>query len=395
MDAAEIARLYEAGFARFRQQLGIDAGRAPVPTAFSFFANVTDGVVDFLSVQLVCWQALRTSVDGHAFVRVGRSLEARSVYADGADLWRYGWAVRDACDRAEPSHDDDAGMDAQAATALDEDIHRREAIIARVLPRLSGADRWGPGGGSPDNPIPTRIRRALKLLENFDRAGTASEAASCLVAAVSEGMFMSERVNALDDLTSSGNAAELLARATRRVSRALPEAAKHWSTAVAVSLPRRRSASAWQRLSAAIARARDDLPEGAADTLSVLEAGAETLSAIADLRSLGFEIAASLPEDSFRNLASADFDLAWVSDIVGLDLVMIGGSGTADPSLSVQVRRVVGAFCQLVLGQRGGLNIVRDQITPAGWVVRLGLELTVKVTLLLVRVPQLPTTSTL
>lgn len=374
---AEIARLYEAGFSRFSYQLGIDAGRVPVPTAFSFFANVADGVVDFSSVQLVCWQAPRTSVDGHAFIRVGRSLEARSVYADGADLWRYGWAVRDACDRAEPSHDDDAGMDAQAATALDEDIHRREAIIARVLPRLSGADRWGPGEGSSDNPIPTRIRRALKLLENFDRAGTASEAASCLVAAVSEGMFMSERVNALEDLTSSGNAAELLVRATRRVSRALPEAAKHWGAAVPVSLPRRRSSSAWQRLSAAIGQAGNDLPEGATDPLSVLEAGAEALSAIADLRSLAFEIAAGLPEDSFRNLASAQFDMAWVSDIVGLDLVMLGGSGTADPSLAVQVRRVVGAFCQLVLGQRGGLNIVRDQITPAGWVVVVAILLQV------------------
>lgn len=372
---AEIARLYEAGFPHFRGQLGIDAGRAPVPTAFSFFANVSDGVVDFSSVQLVCWQALRTSVDGHAFVRVGTSLEARSVYADGADLWRYGWAVRDACDRAEPSHDDDAGLDAQAATALDEDIHRREAIIARVLPRLSGADRWGPGEGSPDNPIPTRIRRALKLLENFERADTAAEAASCLVAAVSEGMFMSERVNALDDLTSSGNAADLLARATRRVSRALPEAAKHWGAAVPVSLPRRRSASAWQRLSAAIGRAGADLPDGATDPLSVLEAGAETLSAIADLRSLAFEIAAGLPEDSFRNLADAEFDLAWVSDIVGLDLVMIGGSGTTDPSLSGQASRVVGAFCQLVLGQRSGLNIVRDQITPAGWVVMVAILL--------------------
>ena len=45
---------------------------------------------------------------------------------------------------------------------------------------------------------------------------------------------MSERVNALDDLTANGNAAELLARATRRVSRALPEAAKHWDITTTV-----------------------------------------------------------------------------------------------------------------------------------------------------------------
>ena len=367
---SEIANLYRAGFPRFAQQLNPDAEHVPVPTAFSFFANIDDGVIDFSSVQLISWPALRSSVDGHAFVRVGTSLEARGVYSDGADLWRYGWAVRDACNRAEPSHDDDAGMDVQAATALREDFHRREAIVARVLPRLSGADRWGPGEGAQDNPIPTRIRRALTLLEKFDRAGTAAEAASCLVAAVSEGMFMSARVNALNDLTLSGNAAELLARATRRVSPALPEAAKHWGIATPPSLPYRRSASAWQTLSVAIGHARANIPGDTADPLNALEAGAEMLAAMADLRALAFEIAAGLPEDSLNRLPDVEFDLAWVSDVVGLDLVMINnGSATGDPSLVMQTNRVVRAFCQVVLGQRGGLNFVRDQITPSGWVV--------------------------
>jgi DNA primase catalytic core len=367
---AEIARLYRAGFTQFSLQRGLDSERVPVPTAFSFFAKSADGIIDFSSVQLISWSALRSSVDGHAFVRVGLSLEARRVYSDGADLWRYGWAVRDACNHAEPSHDDDAGMDAHADTALDQEFHRREAIVARVLPRLSGADRWGPGQGSPDNPIPTRIRRALALLENFTWAGTASEAASCLVAAVSEGMFMSERVNALHNLTSSGNPAELLARTTRRVSRALPEAAKHWNFDVPSSLPYRRSASAWQTLSAAIGQAATKLPADAADPLKALEAGAETLAAIADLRALAFEIAAGLPEESMDRLADAEFDLAWVSDAAGLDLIMINeGTSTQDPSLNVQTGKLVRAFCQLVLGQRGGLQFIRDQITPAGWVV--------------------------
>ncbi|MCY0093252.1 CHC2 zinc finger domain-containing protein [Hoeflea ulvae] len=367
---SEIANLYRAGFTQFAQQIDLDAGRVPVPTAFSFFGIMTDGVIDFSSVQLISWPALRSSVDGHAFIRVGPSLEARSVYADGADHWRYGWAVRDACNRAEPSHDDDAGMDAHAETALDEDFHRREAIVARVLPRLSGADQWGPGEGTPDNPIPIRIRRALTLLENFDRAGTAAAAASCLVAAVAEGMFMSERVNVLHDLTSNGNPAELLAAATRRVSRALPEAAKHWNIAVPPSLPHRRGASAWQILSTAIGHAGIDLPGDTADSLNALEAGAEVLAAIADLRALAFEIAAALPEDSLNRLSDAEFDLAWVSDIVGLDLIMLNDrSATNEPGLAMQTNKVVRAFSQVVLGQRRGLNFVRDQITPAGWVV--------------------------
>ncbi|MBS3850214.1 toprim domain-containing protein [Devosia sp. BSSL-BM10] len=371
---SEIAGLYRAGFNRFDEQINLDAERVPVPTAFSFFGKIEDGVIDFSSVLLISWPALRSSVDGHAFVRVGPSLEARSVYAEGADLWRYGWAVRDACNRAEPSQDDDAGMDAQAATALDEEFHRREAIVARVLPRLSGADQWGPGEGTPGNPIPTRIRRALSLLENFELASTAAQAASYLVAAVSEGMFMSERVNALHDLKSNGNPAELLARATKRVGRALPEASKHWDITVPPSLPYRRSASAWQTLSVAIGQANGNLPGESAAPLNALEAGAETLAAIADLRALAFEIAASLPEASLERLIGADFDLAWVSDAVGLDLIMINDRfATLDPSLIVQTSKVVHAFCQVVLGKRGGLNFVRDQITPAGWVVLIAI----------------------
>ena len=241
---AEIAMLYRAGFPIFFQQIQSNDSAVPVPTAFSFFAVASGTGIDFSSLKLISWPAKRSSVDGHAFVRVGSSLEARSVHADGADEWRFGWAVRDVCNRADGGSDHDAAIDQQAGMRLDEEFHRREAIVSRVLPRLSGADRWGPGEGTLDNPIPTRIRRALSLLEHFDLAAGPSEAAAYLVAAVAEGMFMSERVNALNDVTSSGNPAGLLARASRRASRALPEAAKHWDRATAPSLPFRRSAYA-------------------------------------------------------------------------------------------------------------------------------------------------------
>lgn len=366
----EIAQLYRAGFNLFAQQLNADAECTPVPTAFSFFARFESNAPDFSSVQLVSWSAQRSSVDGHAFTRVGTALEARSVYYDGADFWRYGWAVRDACSRSESSFDDDAGLDAQATASLNEDFHRREAIVARVLPRLSGADCWGPGKGTPESPIPTRISRALRMLESFDRANTPSEAAACLVAAISEGMFMSERVNAFDDHSSYGNAVEHLTRVTKRVSRALPEAVRHWKIDVPQSLPLRRSAAAWQILSVAIGRARKNIPDEIALPLNVLEVGAETLAAVTDLRALAFEIAASLPQDSLYILTDSEFDLAWVSNAVGLDLIMINeGAATDDTSVSVQTSKAIRAFCQVALGQRGSLNIIRDQITPSGWVV--------------------------
>ncbi len=181
---------------------------------------------------------------------------------------------------------------------------------------------------------------------------------------------MSERVNALNDMTASGNPAGLLTRASRRASRALPEAAKHWDRSTPPSLPFRRSAYAWQTLSHTIGRSVDILAEDARPPLRALEAGTEALAVVCDLRALAFEIAASLPDDSMERLIGADFELAWVSDVAGLDLTMVDdGPAGEDPSVEFQTDKVVRAFCQVVQGQRSGLNFLRDRITPSGWIV--------------------------
>lgn len=375
-EPGQIAALYRAAFPIFMGQLQAIADTVPVPTAFSFFATVVGDEIDYTTLKLICWPAPRSSVDGHAFVRIGSALAARSVFADGADIWRFGWAVRDACNRAELMLDDEAGLDQHASTALEKDFHRRDAIVTRVLPRLSGSDHWGPGEGTAENPIPTRIVRALLLLENFDRADTVSAAASYLVAAVSEGMFMSERVNALEDLSSPGQPAALMARTAKRVSKALPEAAKHWPSMVPASLPYRRSAAAWQTLSAMIGNSAEAVAASAAEPLLALQVGTEALGAIADLRALAFELVAGLPAESIELLGDAEFDFSWISEIVGLDLVMLdAGAPTTDPSLAAQTGRLVRTFQQVVLGQRGGLNHIRDQIMPSGWIVLLAILL--------------------
>ncbi|MFW7270067.1 CHC2 zinc finger domain-containing protein [Gluconacetobacter sp. Hr-1-5] len=369
-EPSQIAALYRAAYPIFMDQLRANIESVPVPTAFSFFASRVGNDIDLSTLKLICWLAPRSSVDGHAFVRVGTALEARSVFSDGADLWRFGWAVRDVCNRAELVLDEENGIDQHATTVLEQHFHRREAIITRVLPRLSGADRWGPGEGTPENPIPTRITRALLLLENFDRTKTVSGAASYLVAAVSEGMFMSERVNALEDLSSPGQPAALMARSARRASRALPEAAKHWPVLKPASLPYRRSAAAWQTLSEMIRQSATSVVSSAADSLHALEVGTEILAALTDLRALAFELVAALPDESIDLLGDADFELGWISDIVGLDLVMLDtGVPTTDPSLAAQTKRVVQTFRKIILDQRGGLNHLRDQIMPSGWVV--------------------------
>lgn len=372
----KIAALYRAGFAGYWASLLTDEDVIPVPTAFSFFCRSTGGVSNIDEIRMVSWRARRESVDGHAFVRNGSSLEAKKIHSDGSDFWRYGWAVRDVCGRSDLLTDDETGLDAHAATALQQDIHRREAIVARVLPRLSGADRWGPGSTSPGSAIPTRIDRALSLLENFDKSTLPSVDAAYLVAAVAEGMFMSERIKTDVDLAAPGQPAILMIRSIRRLTRSLPEAAKHWSKPNEIVRLHRRSAAAWQALGEMITKHVPDVDSGAAASLEHVALGLKILASVSELRSLAFELASTLPRDSIEHLEQCELEHPWLTSIAGLDIILIDdNSSTIDSSIDVQARNLIKSFCQIVLGRKGGLNFLRDGIAPAGWAVIVAIML--------------------
>jgi DNA primase catalytic core len=374
----KIAAAYRAGFPTFAASLAADDGAIPVPTAFSFFVRSSDGVPDINTVRLVSWYAARESVDGHAFVRNGSALEAKKIYAEGADYWRYGWAIRDVCERADLLTDDEAGLDAHAPTALHRDVHRREAMVARVLPRLSGADRWGPGDVTSEKPIPTRIERALSLLEHFEASNSPSVDAAYLVAAVAEGMYMSERINTDVDLSSPGQAAALMVRSTRRLTRGLPEAAKHWPGSGGIARPYRRSAAAWQAMGDKVADHIPEVADSAVASLANLALGISILASVADLRSLAFELSSALSRDSIEQLEQCELEPSWLSDIVGLDVVLVDeNSSASDPSLDGQARKLIKSVCQIVLGRKGGLSVLRDRIAPAGWAVIVAIMLQV------------------
>lgn len=375
---AKIAKVYRAGFRNFAASLTAADGTIPVPTAFSFFVHSPDGVPDLDAIRLVSWGAGRESVDGHAFVRNGSALEAKRVYAEGADYWRYGWATRDVCERADLLTDDEAGLDAHAPTALHRDVHRREAIVARVLPRLSGADRWGPGGVTLERPIPTRIERALSLLEHFEASNSPAVDAAYLVAAVAEGMYMSERINSDVDLSSPGQPAALMIRSTRRLTRGLPEAAKHWSGSSGRARPYRRSAAAWQAMGDKIADHIPDVADSAVPALTNLALGIDLLASVADLRSLAFELSSALSKESVEQLEQCELEPSWLTDIVGLDIILVDETSSAtDPSLEGQANKLIRSFSQIVLGRKGGLSALRDRIAPAGWVVLVAVLLQV------------------
>ncbi|GAA0386379.1 hypothetical protein GCM10009093_11550 [Brevundimonas terrae] len=361
-----IAETYRAFFSLWRK-LDDDAGEAiSVPTVFSFFARLDNGAI--CDHRMVSWTASPTTVDGHAFVRTGQALEARSVFAEGADFWRFGWAIRDLCGRDQVPGDDEDGAEAQASARLERDTHRREAILSRVLPRLSGADRWGPGEIKPGKNMPTRIERGLRLLERFGE-GTVGVDAAYLVSALSEGLFMNERVNGSDNLSIPGAPVSLLARAARRAMRAVPEAAVHWATVEEPSAPYRRTALAWFTVATRLRLHLADLGEGAAHPLRSLALGAEVLGVVADLRALVFELAGGLDRTVLERLSSIRIAQGWLHDVVGSEIRLVDDSRSLDPAADVQIKRLLEVFSEIVLGTRAGTRGLRDIISPSGWVV--------------------------
>ncbi len=372
-EAGDIAAIYRAGHRPFRQLLDAAGGaHVPVPTAFSFFAPIGQGdEVDVEATCLICWTAPREAVDGHAFVRNGSALEARSVHSLGADHWRYGWAVRDLCRRPEGPAEDVLSLENHSDTNLDRVGHRRDAILARVLPRLSGADRWGPGIASPEDGIPSRIARALRLLTAFGETERPEAQASYLVAATAEGLFMSERLGTVGDPSHSGRPAAIAVRAARRISRALPAAGAIWS---AGSPPRqaagRRSAAAWFAAAGRVDVHLADLDEGAAVPLRALRLGLTLLGATAELRALAFELASALPAQSLERLQGLPIDLSFAMPYLGGEVALVDEPDTcADGDPAVQVRQLLRTFGQIVEGRRTAAAAARDMITPLGWLI--------------------------
>lgn len=370
-----IAKTYRAFFPVWRRLDQDPETAISIPTVFSYFARVLDDGT-FADLRMVAWTAAPATVDGHAFVRIGDALEARSVFSDGADFWRYGWSIRDLCERNDLPGDDEEAAEAHAAASLERATHRREAIVSRVLPRLSGADRWGPGEVRPGSLIPSRIERGLRLLEQFGLSSVAADAAY-LVAAIGEGLFMSERVNGSDQLSVPGAPASLLMRATRRTMRALPEAAAHWAGVGVASAPYRRTAVAWFTVAERLRANALDVAEVAEGPLRALALGAELLGVTADLRSLAFELAGGLDAAALERLASAQIDQGWLHDLVGLDLLLVEAAETVDATTGAQTRLLVALFREIVVGRRLGLRGLRDQISPAGWAVLVAVLLQV------------------
>lgn len=374
-----ISEVYRSFLPLFLNQIPEEgsADRLPVPTAFSFFGKVDDQKLDIATAKLVCWAATKESVDAHAFVRNGSSLEARKVFSVDADFWRYGWAIRDLCNRPDLLTDEEGGQDTHASTALSDRTHRREAMLARVLPRLSGADKWGAGNFANDLRVPTRIDRALRLLESFGNSQTQEDDASYLISALTEGVFMSDRINNDPDLSIPGKTAGQIVGSVRRLSRGLPEAAKLWGP-IEDQTPshHRRSARAWAVLGENVKGHVPD--ESTEQSLQTLALGLEITAAVFDLRALAFELSSQFTRDDLTLLGQSKFELLWVDNLVGPNILLFDrGNSNPNSEIEQQVDLLLSVFTQIILKKGLNNNIYRDMITPAGWVVILAVILQV------------------
>jgi DNA primase catalytic core len=374
-----ISEVYRSFLPLFLDQRPEDSSAElwPVPTAFSFFGKFDGQSLDPASAKLICWAAPKESVDGLAFVRNGFSLEARKVFSVNADFWRYGWAIRDLCNRPDLPTDDEDGQYSHASTPLTNKTHRREAILARVLPRLSGADKWGAGKLTNGLPVPTRIDRALRLLDSFGKSQTQEDDASYLISALTEGTFMSDRINNDPDLSIPGKTAGQIVSSVRRLSKGLPEAAKLWRP-IEKTTPsyHRRSARAWALLGENVKRHAND--EIARQPLKTLALGLDITAALFDLRALAFELSSQLTFDDLTLLGQSTFELSWVEDLAGPDILLFDrGNSNPNSELEYQLALLLSSFTQVILTQGLNSNSVRDMVTPAGWVIILAIILQV------------------
>jgi DNA primase catalytic core len=373
---SRIAATYRALHRRWLPlKQGLDS-HVPLPTVFSFFGPSGTPGADADSFRVVCWTAPKSSADGHAFVRVGQSLEARSVFENGSDYWRFGWAIRDLVGRADESKDEHDGLDSHADVSLSTDEQRKSAMIARAMPRLSGANRWGPGSIAEGASIPTRIERGLKFLEQFDRCDSVAACAGLLVCVIAEGVFMNERSQGAHRLERGGAPAALLCRSVGRASRSFPEAAQYWPQPSLDRLPGRRPSAAWFALSGRLAAVKDGIGSEFATVTETLVLGCRILGVVSALRSTAFESAATLDEFSRNQITEMEPDEEWLQEQLGADVLLIEESeGSPGSDTKEQVQLLLSAFVDILQARRQSLNELRDSITPVGWAVLVGLLL--------------------
>lgn len=375
----DLADLYYAFYGPYRSLAaaeidGGEGGHAVLPTAFSFFGPAlakSDGEVPW---RVVAWRVRAANGMAHAFVRNGRSaLQEQQIPREGAEHWRFGWAIRDLTDGR---IDDGEGEDAPEAAAgqeLGTEKLRRHAVLSRLFPRLCGRDNWGVGDRRGDGP-PSRIERALDLLRRFPEDGAASAQATFAVVALAEGVFMNERLARHVPLHLPGGPATLAARSAQRACRGIHMAAAHWPPPPKLPSRLRRTARAWLALSASLSRRLPDLSGARDEGLRALAWGCASLALESALRSFALECVARLDPMEVELLRFCEPGREWLQAI-GPDAVLyLDDEGDAGYDSTEQARLALGSFTDVVATNRNAFRSAQlKPITPLGWLTIAGM----------------------
>lgn len=291
-------------------------GYALAPTVFSLFRRPQDG-----ACKVIAWTAREDALNGHAFARRGfESLEVVEVPERDAPIWRFGWAICDLFDHArtlrEPADDANHAREAEAPIGQEDLI--AEAIVRRTTRRLVGPDTLGAGGrGDEAGAPPTRVERALRVLEAYAQADDDDARASIAAAAFAHGAMMSELIAKPGDPARPGGLAALAVRAARRGARGLPRASALWRGGEPIDGTLRRGVAAWLAMADRLDGKAAALPEEVARELNMLAATCRLAALSLGLERLALDVAQVIGPELAGGLEAAMPDAIALEALTG------------------------------------------------------------------------------
>jgi hypothetical protein len=355
---AAIAATYRGLFRILPQA---ESGRRLIPTVYSFFAREGGTETNY---RVIAWTAPDAAANTHSFVRHGDGLQVVEVPERDASFWRLGWSVCDLFDHVDSIREDE---DADGDTAASHRALIAHAIVRRTMRRLVGPDRFGAGTSQkPDEP-PSRIARALHIL---DAHGTVEDnparAATIAAAAYAHGVMTHERIERPGYYWRAGGLAALLRRATPRGARVLRRTAENWAGGLLFEFTGlRRGVGTWFALGERLDDEAAMLPEAVRDDLAPLIAGCRLEGVTVGLRRLALDLVAQGGAETLNGLGALKPDPGELQDWTGPDIVLVESD---EEALDRQIEALHDALKAIVIHRREP----PQPITALGWAVLVG-----------------------
>ncbi|WP_440981024.1 CHC2 zinc finger domain-containing protein [Shinella sumterensis] len=344
-------------------------------SAYSFFVH--DRSQHNLNYHLISWTAPREKADDFASLRLGDALVPKAIFRNGASYWRFGWAL---CDALEHS-DNVANPEDTADHPQSHPSQLAHAIVRNSFARLTGMDAFGPGK-IPESGLPSRIERALSMLDAFGEAKGSDQwtseslavAATVGLVVYADGMMINERVDRPGEPWRPGGLSALLLRSARRGARGAYRASSHWRVGSPPIAGLRRTTSAWLALANRVSYYVEQCPDDVRETASTLVAGCRLLAIHNGLRAFVRDLVKIGGDALISAVENLPIDIDELAKQIGQDAALVENidatsdapSPTWKSDLAAEVSSLLKAFYDEIHGKQQG------SITPLGWAVLAG-----------------------